>query len=157
MKQWLWLGMAATVALVGCGTSDSNGTELKAHDSKQREIQPVKKLGTDASVIAQDTARFLQQAERVLLANPQPQQLKQQVFQPAQQLLLRWNTEIKQGDSVVGDQYTICRGALIALDSWARSVQQNSTIQTEKRAFFKRQQGLCDNVLRTRQSAVPHS
>lgn len=166
MKQWLWLGMRAILCgltsftLVACGSpsssdkpgahQDSQHSQTTAQPSGDRqsyEIKPVQKLGTDASHIAQATAQFLIPAEKIIASNPQPDQLSQQVFQPVRQLLLRWNTEIKQGDSVVGDQYTICRGALVSLDSWARSVQENSTRQPEKYAMFKRQQRLCNQAL----------
>lgn len=164
MKQWLWLGkvallsILATFTLVACGssgssdqtgdkTSNQSSDKSGVHHDSQNDVKPVKKLGTDASQIAQATAQFLVPAEQLIVSKPQPDQLSQQVFQPVRQLLLRWNTEIKQGDSVVGDQYTICRGALVSLDSWARSVQDNSTRQAEKQALFKRQQRLCDQAL----------
>ena len=135
------LGVSLLVTLTGCNQSGQD-------ESHKREIKPAVKLSTDASHIAQQTYQFILKTEPVLMAQPVDiSQLEAQVFQPIRQLLLRWNTEVKQSDSVVGDQYTICRGALISLDSWARSIQNQIPGQADKQAIFEKQKSLCEKVL----------
>jgi hypothetical protein len=143
MKNSLWISTALTLSimLTACNQSGQDAQQ-------KREIKPATKLTTDASKIAQDTYPFLLRAESVLTAQPVPRdELEQQIFQPIRQLLLRWNTEVKQSDSVVGDQHTICRGALISLGSWARSVQDKTASQANKQAIFIKQKNLCKETV----------
>lgn len=147
IKNRLQAGLALTLAallnftLTACNQSGQDGQH-------KRDIKPAVKLSTDASHIAQQTYQFLVSAEPLLTTQPvNLNQLEQEIFQPVRQLLLRWNTEVKQSDSVVGDQYTICRGALISLDSWARSIQKQIPGQADKQAIFEKQKNLCQHVI----------
>ncbi|RYY78511.1 MAG: hypothetical protein EOO69_10345 [Moraxellaceae bacterium] len=133
------------VAFLATGLSACNQS---GHEHK-REIKPAVKLSTDASRVAADTNQFLQRAEQLMLSSStQPDQLETQILLPIRQLLLRWNTEIKQSDSVVGDQYTICRGALVSLDSWTRAVQNQTSGQADKQAVFASQKNLCAQAVK---------
>lgn len=133
------------VAFLGTGLSACN----QSGQEHKREIKPAVKLSTDASRVAADTNQFLQRAEQIMLTSPvQPNQYDSQILLPIRQLLLRWNTEIKQSDSVVGDQYTICRGALVSLDSWTRAVQNQTPGQADKQAIFASQKNLCAQAVK---------
>lgn len=145
------LALSITILTVMLTACDQAGQDA----AQKREIKPAAKLSTDASQIARQTYQFLLSTEPLLKSQPvNIDQLEPQVFQPVRQLLLRWNTEIRQSDSVVGDQYTICRGALTSLDSWARSIQSQTAAQATRQAIFEKQKSLCENVL---QSSVQQS
>jgi hypothetical protein len=149
VKPRLLLGAACVLlVLSGCGQQDSAKPAAK-NEFKTAELKTVKPLTTDASLIAAEVYQFILKAEQSIatLDPATPQQFEQQIFVPANTLLKRWRLEVKQSDSVVGDQYTICRGALVSLDAWARSVLDQSGAATAKQEVFVKQKQLCAQAL----------
>ena len=131
--------------LMGCQPANHTSQPPDANQDKSKmTIQPAKKLGTDATLIAQDTNTFLNQAEPKLQGNPA--QFEAEIYTPVRQLLVRWNNEVKQADSVVGDPHTICRGALISFDSLARHGQKTDAPQ--KQQIYQQQKQQCEQSLR---------
>lgn len=134
---WVLFGLTA------CGKNDAKDQ----HNTV--ELKTVKPVSTDASLIATQVYQFLSQAER-LVATLDPansQQFDQQIFNPVNTLLTRWRLEVKQSDSVAGDQFTICRGALVSLDAWARSVVTQSSNIDNKKQVFENQKQLCGKAV----------
>lgn len=139
------LGLGCILSVLGC--SEANHPNDQNAEQKI-QIKPAVKLGTDASVLAHNTDAFLAtinleqlqtQIDRVLF--------EQQIFKPVRELLVRWSSEIKQSDSVVGDQYTICRGALISLDAWGRAALDQPKQATLKQQIYRQQQVLCSKAV----------
>lgn len=138
--------LLAVLVLFGVSACDKHDT---ANQNKDLELKKVKPLSTDASLIAAEVYQFLLNAEQTIpkldIANRA--QFDEQVFNPANTLLTRWRLEVKQSDSVAGDQFTICRGALISLDAWARSVLDQSSAASTKQEVFVNQKQLCGQAL----------
>ena len=145
MKNLLWLSLALMVA--GCGQQNTN-QQNETEPQKKAEIKPAVKLGTDASKIGTDTYQFISVVDSLLMTGtPDRTQFEQLIFQPARQLLLRWGMEIKRTDSVVGDEYTICKAALVSLDSWGRAVLDHPSIAKSKQQVYENQKMLCGKVV----------
>lgn len=140
MKNWLWLSLALVVT--GCG--QQNGAEPQ----KKPEIKAAVKVGTDASKIGTDTYQFISVVDSLpTVGTPDPTQFEQLIFQPSRQLLIRWALEVKGTDSVVGDEYTICKVALVSLNSWARAVLEQQSIAKSKQQVYENQKNLCEKVV----------
>ena len=115
---------------------------------KRAEIKPAVKLSTDASQIGTDTYRFISVVDSLpQSATPDRTQFEQLIFQPSRQLLIRWGTEVSQKDSAVGDEYTICKGALMSLNSWARAVLDQPSLAKSKQQVYEGQKKLCAQVV----------
>lgn len=141
------LVLVVLFALVGLSGCQKPTTEKQTKDQQDQkiELKVVKPVSTDASSIAAETYQFLLKAEQATstLDPTHTSQFDQQIFNPVNTLLTRWRLEVKQSDSVAGDQYTICRGALISLDAWARSVIDQSSSMSSKKEVFENQKKLC--------------
>lgn len=113
------------------------------------QVKPAVKLSTDASGLAQQTLSYLQQAEPLLIqpVNINSDTLEQLVFTPVRDLLVQWRMNVKQTDSVVGDQYTICRGALMSFDTWARALIERPQSAVEKQQQYLNQKKLCETAV----------
>ena len=139
--------------LVACGQdknsaqkNESQQTQLAHADTN---IKKPKVPGTDASTVAKESLAYLKQTEPQLnnLHQPNEAQLEVLVFAPVRDLLVHWRLDVKQSDSVVGDQYTICRGALISFDAWARSlIEQPASSENKKQVYIKQKQ-ICEKRL----------
>ena len=150
---------ALGLLLVACGkpaTDTHHADQQGATASRDQayQVKPAVKLSTDASGLAQKTMAYLQQAEPLLdgfsMATDKvadKEVLEKQVFTPVRDLLLHWRTDVKQTDSVVGDQYTICRGALMSFDAWARDLLEHPAGAAEKKQVYLNQKQLCEKVL----------
>ncbi|XID75864.1 hypothetical protein ACF3NA_04860 [Alkanindiges sp. WGS2144] len=135
MKNWLWFTLA--LVLAGCNPPQEAA-------QRRAEVKPSTKLGTDASAIGKDTYQFISMVDGLLYAGkPEATQLEQRIFQPSRQLLIRWGTEISQKDTAVGDQYTICKGALISLNSWARTQLEQPERAKGRQQVYEEQKQLC--------------
>lgn len=142
----LGLVLSGMVALTGC----QKHPQQAADASNEPVIQPKQAPTTDAYPVAIDIYGFLLQTEPLLTAKTTD--FQKQIYSPVQQLLTRWQLEIKQSDSVIGDPLTICRGALMSFDSWARSVQDASSSQSDKKTVFEQQKQDCGKMLQSRQA-----
>lgn len=143
---------AVSVLLVACGKpEDGKQQDGQGQQADQAyQVKPAAKLSTDASAIARETLTYLQQAEPALeqtAAKARPEALEKLVFAPVRDLLLHWRTDVKQTDSVVGDQYTICRGALMSFDAWARALLERPDSASEKKQVYLNQKQLCTNMV----------
>lgn len=113
------------------------------------ESQPKPAPTNDSYPVAKDVYQFLLQAEPLLAVKTTD--FQKQIYTPIRQLLTRWQLEVKQGDSAIGDQYTICRGALLSLDEWTRSVESDSSSQADKKEIFENQKQICGKRLLSHQ------
>lgn len=146
--------------LTGCGNSNEaaqhEGSEQRKVTQEKIKLKPAVKLGTDASGVARATHNYLQTVNiQAIEQQPEKTDFEQQVYKPVRDLMVRWRTEIKQTDSVVGDQYTICFGALKSLDAWARSVEVQAANQNSKNQIYDNQKKLCDQVIANSTSIKP--
>ncbi len=115
------------------------------------QVKPAVKLSTDASGLAQKTLSYLQQSEPVLIQSGSPANqdaLEKLVFTPVRELLVQWRMDVKQTDSVVGDQYTICKGALLSFDVWARALLERPESAVEKQQLYLNQKQLCEKAVK---------
>lgn len=142
------LGLILTSAglMGGCQKHQSAADDA----SNEAVIQPKKAPTTDAYPVAVDIYGFLLQTEPLLASKTVD--FQKQIYAPVQQLLTRWQLEIKQSDSVIGDPLMICRGALMSFDTWARSVENNDSNQTDKKSVYEKQKQDCGNMLLSRQN-----
>ena len=148
MKNWLWL--SALLILAGCN-QPNGGAHNNSEPQKGAEIKAAVKVGTDASKVGTDTYRFISVVDSLPnSATPDRTQFEQLIFQPSRQLLIRWGTEISQKDSAVGDKYTICKGALLSLNTWARAVIDQQSNAASKQEVYQNQKQLCGQVVNSR-------
>ena len=157
MNNWLWLATAMALGLAGCNQSGNDmqpadpqvsHSNTGAEPQKRPEIKKAVKLGTDASKIGIDTYQFMTLIDGLpKSATPDQVQFEQLIFQPSRQLLIRWGTEVKQTDSVVGDKYTICKAALVSLNSWARAVIDQRSHAQSKQQVYEQHKKLCTEVV----------
>lgn len=155
MKNWLWFPLV--LALAGCNqpngnehgnSSESSPSKSNPEMAKRNEIKPAVKVGTDASKIGTDTYQFISVVDSLpQAATADRTQFEQLIFQPSRQLLIRWGTEVSQKDSAVGDEYTICKGALMSLNSWARAVLEQPSLAASKQQVYEGQKKLCEQVV----------
>ncbi len=152
MKNWLWFGLPLSALLVLAGCNQPNTDAQKNNEPEQRAaIKPAAKVGTDASKVGIDTYQFISVVDSLPnTTTPDPTQFEQLIFQPTRQLLIRWGTEVSQKDSAVGDKYTICKGALVSLNSWARAVIDQQSNAASKQQVYQNQKQLCAQVVNSR-------
>lgn len=156
MKRVVIVGLCGL--LLACGKPASEGEQQKhltgqatsnqsGHEAYQ--VKPAVKLSTDASGLAQQTLSYLQQTEPLLMqsATSSEDALERLIFTPVRDLLVQWRMNVKQTDSVVGDQYTICRGALMSFDAWARAVIERPQTAVEKQQQYLNQKKLCETAV----------
>lgn len=147
--------IALGLLLVACGkpvpgTQQQEQQETAGRNDQAYQVKPALKLSTDASSLAEKTLAYLQQAEPALnqsATSASPDTLEKLVFAPVRDLLRHWRTDVKQTDSVVGDQYTICRGTLMSFDAWARALLERPESADEKKQVYLNQKQLCEKVV----------
>lgn len=152
MKNWVWLGLPLSALLILAGCNQPSGDAYNNTEAQKRtDIKPAVKLGTDASKVGMDTYQFISVVDSLPnTATPNRTQFEQLIFQPSRQLLIRWGTEVSQKDSAVGDKYTICKGALVSLNTWARAVIDQQSNAASKQQIYQNQKQLCAQAVNSR-------
>lgn len=153
MKQVMMVGLCGLLLACGKPASDVQQSTHQATDNPRDQpyqVKPAVKLSTDASALAQKTLSYLQQTEPALsvpITTASQDMLEKLVFTPVRELLVQWRMDVKQTDSVVGDQYTICRGALMSFDVWARTLLERPELAGEKKQLYLNQKQLCEKAV----------
>lgn len=145
--------LLSPAVLVACGQDKNSAQKIESQQAQPvHQDTSIKKPivpGTDASTVAKESLTYLKQTEPQLnsLGQPNEAQLEALVFSPVRDLLVHWRLDVKQSDSVVGDQYTICRGALMSFDAWARSLIEQPTTRESKKQVYIKQKEICEKRL----------
>lgn len=112
----------------------------------KQDIQPAKKLSSDASIVAKQAWDLINQLDKILYAGDNSN-LDSRVSEPARALANQWRIDVKMTDAVAEGKYALCRKSLNSLDEWARSIEATKNASVKKRNEYEHDKALCKDAI----------